>query len=122
MYAALAVGVIGLGLASRSALNPMPPGVSTVPGDILWATLVYLGLAVIWNRAQVPALALVTLAIAWGVEASQLLTWDWLDALRATTLGLLALGTGFLWADLLWYTLGVGLAVLVDVALQRRAR
>ena len=121
-YAGLAVGTIALGLASRSALNPMPAGVSTIPGDALWAAVVFLGLAVVWPRAPTMRLAAAALAIAWGVEASQLLTWPWLEAIRSTTFGRLVLGTGFVWADLVWYTLGVGLAVLIDLAVQRRAR
>ena len=122
LYAGLVVLTIALGLASRTSWSPLPTSIATVPGDVLWATMVFLALAALWNGARTRALAWVTLAIAWGVEVSQLLSWDWLDALRATTPGRLALGSGFVWADLLWYALGVGLGVAVDVAVRRRAR
>ena len=44
----------------------------------------------------------------------------WLDALRATTLGALVLGQGFLWSDIVCYAVGVMLAAILDAVLAAR--
>lgn len=56
-------------------------------------------------------------AIATAIECSQLYRAPWIDAWRATTLGALVLGQGFLWSDLLCYAVGVALAAVVDRAI-----
>ncbi|MFT6320164.1 MAG: hypothetical protein ACJAT4_001086 [Granulosicoccus sp.] len=45
-------------------------------------------------------------AICFIIEVSQLIKVDWLNEIRNTTLGKLTLGSGFLWSDLVSYTLG----------------
>jgi hypothetical protein len=67
-------------------------------------------------------LAGAALAISFAVEVSQLHHVPWLDALRSTRLGALALGQGFLRSDLLCYTVGVSGAAFSDWALRRRRR
>lgn len=105
---------IALGLASRRFPMWQPVWVATYAGDVLWATMVYWWLALIAPGARTVVLAGCSLAIAWGVEFSQLLHAPWFDSLRATTPGALVLGQGFLWSDLVCYTVGVMLAVAVD--------
>ena len=65
-------------------------------------------------------LALLALVLTWGVEVSQLWQAEWLLRLRATTLGALVLGHGFLWIDLLRYTVGILLGVGLDRLLLSR--
>jgi len=50
---------------------------------------------------------------------SQLYHAPWLDAVRATRPGALALGQGFLWSDLACYAAGVGAAALIDLSMRR---
>lgn len=75
--------------------------------------------------ALLPRLALrrrVALALAYCVatELSQLYHAPWIDDLRATRLGGLVLGFGFLWSDLVAYTIGVlGAALLARAAARR---
>ena len=57
-----------------------------------------------------------------SVEVSQLYQAPWINALRATRIGALALGQGFLWSDVVCYALGVTLAVAVDSRIVRRSR
>ncbi len=79
-------------------------------------------IAALWARAASTArLAAASLAIAYAVEFSQLYRAPWLDAIRADRLGGLALGQGFLWSDLVCYTLGVMLAAAVDRRVHRSA-
>ena len=70
-------------------------------------------------RARTVVLGLATVAVAFTIEASQVLHLPWLDALRATQAGALVLGQGFLWSDLLCYGVGAGLAVFVDRLVSR---
>lgn len=95
--------LIPLGLLSRR--------VAWIPaetGDALWAMMVFCFWRIILCRKPLLTVAVVSLATAYLVEFSQLITWPWLVSLRSTTLGHLVLGQGFLWVDLLAYTIGVG--------------
>jgi hypothetical protein len=50
---------------------------------------------------------IVSLVLAFAVEVSQLHHKPWIDGIRNTTLGGLVLGFGFLWSDLVCYTVGI---------------
>jgi len=49
---------------------------------------------------------LFSVAICFVIEISQLIQVGWLNKIRNTTLGKWTLGSGFLWSDLVSYTLG----------------
>jgi len=122
LYALLAVVTVLLGLASRRYAGGLPSFVADYAGDTLWAAMVFFLLAVLFPAASTRALAAAALALAFVVEASQLYHAPWLDALRATRLGALVLGYGFLWSDLVCYAVGVVLAAAVDIFLRRWSR
>jgi hypothetical protein len=113
------VATIALGLATRRIPDVFPMVVARYGGDALWATMVYWLVALVRPAASRRMLALIALLAAFGVEASQLVHTPWLEALRATRLGALALGQGFLASDLAAYCVGVLLAVLLDVTVRR---
>ena len=48
------------------------------------------------------------------IEISQLYHAPWIDSIRATTLGGLILGFGFLWSDLICYTVGIVIGAIID--------
>ena len=83
--------------------------------------MAFLGVSVLAPSARVSRRAAVALATACGVEISQLYHAPWIDALRQTTLGGLILGFGFLWSDLVCYTVGVTSGVMLEI-LARRSR
>ncbi|WP_369937636.1 DUF2809 domain-containing protein [Xanthomonas tesorieronis] len=118
LIAAIAA-TIAAGLASRQFPWLLPSWLGKLPGDALWAAMVYWGLALLAPRARPLRLAAVALAVCWLVEASQLYHAPWLDALRATTLGHLALGSTFVWLDLLAYAVGVAAAAWLDRCARR---
>jgi hypothetical protein len=62
-------------------------------------------------------LAAGALGVAAAVEISQLYRAPWIDALRASRLGGLVLGRGFLWSDLVCYAAGAAGAAAIDAAL-----
>lgn len=61
-----------------------------------------------------------TIALTFAIEFSQLFHPPWLNAIRDSTLGRLTLGYGFLWSDLVAYTLGISLAVYLDAKVANR--
>lgn len=62
-------------------------------------------------------LAAIALGISFAVELSQLYHAPWINEIRATRLGALARGHGFLWSDLVCYAFGVTAAAAVDLVL-----
>jgi hypothetical protein len=116
---------VACGLASRQYGAVLPSFIARYAGDALWASMVVWLLALLWPRVATSRLALGALAIAVTVELSQLYRAPWLDAIRATTVGALILGQGFLPSDLACYAVGVSLAALLDrwllVKLEREA-
>ena len=119
VYVGLVAGTVLLGLASRQFRSELPSVVANYAGDTLWAAMVYLMGATIWNTAATGRLALGAFAFSLAVELSQLYDADWINAVRATRLGGLVLGYGFLWSDLVCYAAGVALAVAVDRVVPR---
>jgi hypothetical protein len=91
-----------------------PAVLGKYPGDALWALMVYLGWAFWLPRASVCGVGLLALSTSWLVEFSQLYQADWINAIRATTLGHLVLGSTFVWEDLVAYAVGVLIGVVVD--------
>jgi hypothetical protein len=69
--------------------------------------MVMLGLALLRPRSRRLPLALAAYGICMLVECSQLYHAPWIDAIRATRLGHLALGSGFDLVDLLAYAIGI---------------
>ncbi len=110
---------IALGLASRRFPAWQPAFVATYAGDALWAAMMFWLLALARPRAATWPLGLMALGIAFAVEMSQLYRAPWLDAIRGTRLGALALGQGFLWSDLVCYAAGVAAAVVLDRVVSR---
>lgn len=106
--------VIALGLASRRWPWLLPAWLGKYPGDALWATMVFFCWAWVLPAASTLRLAALALGTAWLVEFSQLVHTPWLDAIRQTTPGHLALGSTFTWVDLPAYAVGVLLGVAVD--------
>lgn len=118
---AVLVGVvIAVGLASRAPgmRSVVPAGV----GDALWAVMVFLGIGLLWPKIPTGRLAVCALLFAWAIEVSQLYHTPWIDAVRHTRLGGLALGYGFLWTDLVWYAVGIVCGVGIEWVLARRQR
>ena len=119
-YAVLILAVILLGLASRAYSPPLPPAVWDYAGDALWALAAYLTIAFLFPRLPVVSVAVAAGLFSLAVEVSQLYQAPWVDDIRRTRLGGLALGYGFLWSDLICYGLGVGVGALSESLWARR--
>ena len=105
---------IAFGLASRSTSTFVPEFFAVHAGDALWTVALWLSLAFVRPDARSAVLTTIALGISFLVEISQLWHPDWLDSLRATTVGALALGTDWDALDPARYTAGALLIVIVD--------
>jgi hypothetical protein len=121
-YAAVTAGVIVTGLWINQRAPGLPPAVRDVLGDALWAMMVVWALGALAPSASLRMRALAALGIACTVEVSQLVHAPVLDWARQTTLGRLALGTGFDPRDFVAYSGGVVAAFLAETAVSRRER
>ena len=113
--------VIALGLGARRYRAWLPEFIADYAGDTLWAAMVYLLVSFCCPSCRVSTRATVALAIAFAVEVSQLYHQPWIDQIRATTVGGLVLGHGFLWSDLLCYSTGIAVAAILELLLIRAA-
>ena len=120
VYAIVLVAIVAAGLASRRFGHLLPAFVATYAGDTLWASMVFVGLGLLFPRARTGTLAIAALAFAVADEISQLYHAPWIDAIRGTRLGALVLGYGFLWSDLACYTVGVLSAAAIERAWHAR--
>ena len=87
--------------------------------DAAWTMAVYCSFGLLLckdARLHFPA----ALGVSFLVECLQLWHPPFLEALRATTLGGLALGYGFLWSDLVCYTVGACICAAVETAIRRK--
>lgn len=117
LYFAITSLVMIMGLLSRKFMFIFPKNIAPFIGDMFWAMMVYFGF-----RFLLPKLALlksfnIALIFSFAIEISQLYQSDWINTIRKTTIGGLVLGHGFLWMDLISYTIGIIIAVIIDKAL-----
>lgn len=117
LYFVITSLVMIMGLLSRKFMFIFPKNIAPFIGDMFWAMMVYFGF-----RFLLPKLALlksfnIALIFSFAIEISQLYQSNWINTIRKTTIGGLVLGHGFLWMDLISYTIGVIIAVIIDKAL-----
>ncbi|MEQ8473596.1 MAG: DUF2809 domain-containing protein [Marinoscillum sp.] len=107
IYFILVVVTIITGLLSRKFSNAFPDLINLVLGDALYALMVYWMVRLVAPSLPLAPSALIALSFCFTIELSQLYQADWINQIRATRMGSLILGRGFLWSDLLAYTIGV---------------
>ncbi|ENJ6135691.1 DUF2809 domain-containing protein [Bacillus anthracis] len=120
LYAIFTIIVIILGLSSRKFAFALPELLNDYLGDALWALMIFIGFGFLFPKIETKKLAFISLIFCYGIEMSQLYHAEWIDNIRATTLGGLVLGYGFLWSDLVAYTIGVGVGLIFEFILQRK--
>ena len=108
------IALIALGLLSRR-INGIPDAC----GDALWAMMVFCCWRFVLVSRPLKTVAVVALITSFLVEFSQILFFDWLVRLRSTFLGHMLLGQGFLWIDLLAYTIGVIIIYIIAHLLEK---
>ena len=84
--------------------------VSWIPeetGDALWAMMIFCLWRLILVKKKLCPVMLISLTHSFLVEFSQMIRWPWLVTFRNTFIGHMLLGQGFLWTDLLAYSIGI---------------
>jgi len=107
--------VVPLALASRGYPAFFPEFIALYAGDTLWAVMAFLVIGFTFPRWSTARVAVAALLVSYADEISQLYHAPWIDAVRATWLGGLILGFGFLWSDMLCYTVGVLVAAAIEM-------
>ncbi|NLP12740.1 DUF2809 domain-containing protein [bacterium] len=110
----VALATIALGLTSRTGFNLFPQALGKYPGDVFWALLFFLILAIVRPAWSTRALAILTFGISCADEISQLYQAPWINAIRATAPGHIVLGSAFSWLDILAYVVGIGFGICID--------
>lgn len=82
--------------------------------------MIFIGFGFLFPKIETKELAVISLLFCYGIEMSQLYHAPWIDSIRATTLGGLVLGYGFLWSDLIAYTIGVGIGLFLELKLRKK--
>jgi hypothetical protein len=83
-------------------------------GSLLWAAMVYFLVAMAASHSSRSSVALISAAIAVGVELFRLVHAPWLDAFRLTLPGALLLGRIFSLRNMLAYGVGIIFAMGLD--------
>ncbi|PGZ07378.1 hypothetical protein COE30_17700 [Bacillus cereus] len=120
LYVVFIIIVIILGLSSRKFAFALPDLLNDYLGDALWALMIFTGFGFLFPKIETKKLVYISLIFCYGIEISQLYHAAWIDNIRATTLGGLVLGYGFLWSDLVAYTIGVGVGMFSEFMLWKK--
>ncbi len=82
--------------------------------------MVFFGMGVMFRKASTIHISLAALGFSFGIEALKLCPAPWLAAVRHSTLGHLVFGSVFSWQNLLAYTIGVILGLIIEASCLRR--
>lgn len=113
-YLVVTMFIMIIGLLSRKYMNIFPKAIAPFIGDMLWAMMVYFGLRFLIPKLKLTKTLTLAIIFSFSIETSQLYQADWINNIRATTLGGLVLGHGFLFEDLISYSLGIVMGCLLD--------
>ena len=114
LYLVLIIIIMILGVCSRKYGQYLPKITSEYSGDILWALMVYWGFGFLFSKSSIKYITVISLIFSFGIEISQLYQAKWINTIRETTLGALILGHGFLFSDLVCYTIGILIGVVLE--------
>lgn len=114
IYCIITLVVMVMGLLSRKFMFIFPKSIAPFIGDMFWAMMVYYGFRSLFARSTITKSFVAAIIFSFSIEVSQLYQANWINNIRATTLGGLVLGYGFLWEDLISYSIGIVLGVAMD--------
>ncbi|OIO72858.1 MAG: DUF2809 domain-containing protein [Zetaproteobacteria bacterium CG02_land_8_20_14_3_00_50_9] len=120
LYALFIAITVALGLLSRSSLVSLPEFLTTYAGDTLWALMVFWIFCVLFHGQSTRAIASYTIVFCFMIEISQLYHEPWIDELRHTGMIGLIIGYVFKFSDLICYSTGVLIGMVIDHFISRR--
>ncbi len=113
-------GLIILGLASRKYQSNFSDTINLYLGDAIWAMMVYFFFRIFAFKTRILKHGFYCLIYCYLTEISQMYHSPLIDSLRNTTIGGLVLGFGFLWSDIVSYSIGILAAISFDTYLSNR--
>jgi hypothetical protein len=116
-YSLLIIFTIVIGLLSRHYTF-----IPLFIGDVLWATLVYFLFRFIFINKPIKTIIIYSLVFSYAIEFSQLYTAPWIERIRQTLFGKLVLGSVFCWGDLVSYTVGIIIGVIIGLFVQQHTK
>ena len=111
-YFLITILIIALGIFSRSSY--IPKFIYLYLGDFLYTVMFFFIFGFLFQKQSTYKIAIMSIGLCFLIEISQLYQADWINDLRNTTLGKWTLGSGFLWSDMVSYTLGGLLGVFIE--------
>lgn len=114
VYFIITLVVMVMGLLSRKFMFIFPKNIAPYVGDMLWAMMVYFGFRFLLPNFSLLKSFSMAIIFSFAIEISQLYQADWINAIRRTTIGGLILGYGFLWEDIVSYSIGIVIGVIID--------
>jgi len=112
------VALLAIVLPIRTSPEFFPPWFVLYVGDFLCAMLIFFLYRLLFNLKTSVAFS-TALVTTYLIEITQLFHPPWLEQLRSIKFFGLLLGYGFLWSDIVTYTLGILLAALGDRFINR---
>lgn len=119
-YALIICFVVIVGLASRRYSEHLPYFIATYAGDTLWTLMVFLLIGFLFPSLSTLKVAIIALLFSFGIEFSQLYHAPWIDDIRQNRFAALVLGRGFLWSDLVCYSVGVMIGGISELLWKKR--
>lgn len=114
IYFLITLSVMALGILSRKFMFIFPKLIAPFIGDLLWAMMIYFGLRFLMSKKNISKAFLIAIPFSFSIEISQLYQANWINSIRNTILGGLILGHGFLYEDLISYSIGITMGVIFD--------
>ena len=114
IYLSIILATVIMGLGTRYFAMYLPKWVNLYLGDSLWAFMIFFIFAIIFRNKNTQVIIVLSLVYCYLIEISQIYHSPWIDDIRQTTVGHLILGRGFLWSDLISYTIGILAASVID--------
>lgn len=122
VYFIIVLLIIALGLFVRIKAALFPDIINVYLGDALYAVMMFYIYSTLFPLKKSASRAMLALLTCYCIELSQLCNAPYINAIRATLPGRLILGHGFLWSDILAYSIGVLVALGIDMFWRSRTK
>ncbi len=113
-YFIVTIIIMFMGLLSRKIMFIFPKNIAPFVGDMLWAMMVYFGFRFLFPKLNITKSLVLAFLFSFSIEISQLYQAQWINNIRNTIIGGLILGHGFLFEDLISYSIGIILGCIID--------
>ncbi|GAA2593325.1 hypothetical protein GCM10010435_85370 [Winogradskya consettensis] len=118
----VALGGVGTVIAVGLVVRAVGGGAFAAnAGTVLYATMVFAGVYVVWPRVHPGVAGALAVAFCWAIELLQLTSLP-AELSARSVLARLVLGSSFDWADMAWYPVGVVPVVVIALGWRRVAR